>query len=296
MKKHRFNYLPDANQIDFAGIKDSIAKYGFDNNQPITLFEGDVLDGWQRQRACDELGIMPTYRDFNGTNSEALDFVHKVNERRNLNSGQKAICAAEAEELAREIAAEAEKSRRQAISHARTLPETSQKFDASQTNDKRTDHKLAEAFGTNRTYVNQARKIKEAAPEIAEKVKAGKMTHQDAMRAVRAIPTNPWLDDEEQRKASVLSGITVVANSERDKNLIAWAEKNGKAVRVDRGSIYGNPFVMDQDGDRDAVCDAYRDHYLPHKPSILKRLPELHGKVLVCHCYPQRCHAESLIK
>jgi len=162
--------------------------------------------------------------------------------------------------------------------------------------DQKTATKAAELFNTNRTYVNQAVKMKEAAPEVFEKVKAGKMTMQDANKAVRAIPTNPWLPDEEDRKKQVESGHAVVANQQRDKNLIQWAEKNGKLVRVDRGSIYGNPFILDDDGDRNEVCDAYRDQYLPYKPSILRAIPSLKGKVLVCHCYPKRCHAESLIK
>ena len=138
--------------------------------------------------------------------------------------------------------------------------------------------------------------MKTAAPEVFQKVKAGKMTMQDANKAVRAIPTDPWLDDEKQRKAESLAGKTVIANQQRDKNLIQWAEAKGKVVRVDRGSSFGNPFVLGMDGDRDAVCDSYRDHYMPHKPSILKQLPSLKGKVLVCHCYPERCHAESLIQ
>jgi hypothetical protein len=156
-------------------------------------------------------------------------------------------------------------------------------------------HKAAELFNTNRTYINQAKKIKNTAPEVFEKVKAGKMTMQDANKAVRAIPTNPWLQDEEERKAKVESGQAVIANAQRDKNLIQWADRKGLMVRVDRGSLFGNPFVLDDDGGRDEVCDAYRDHYLPFKPSILRKLPTLKGKVLVCHCYPLRCHAESLI-
>lgn len=68
-----------------------------------------------------------------------------------------------------------------------------------------------------------------------------------------------------------------------------------RAVRIDRGTPFGNPFILGPDGDRDAVCDARRDHYLPHKPSIHKQLADLKGKVLTCHCYPERCHGESLI-
>lgn len=290
MKKHKFNYLPDANDHDFQGILESIKARGFDAKQPVTLYQGDVLDGWQRQRACDQLGAKPTYKDFTGTDLDALDFVRMMAERRNLNSGQKAACAAEAQDLMDAIAGtqpkggrpKAEDKPRQKI--AEVLPD-----------ERKTSHKLAESFGTNRTYVNQARKIKEAAPEIAEKVKAGKMTHQDAMKAVRAIPVDPWSDDEKERKAKVESGIAVVANQQLDKNLIQWAERNGKAVRVDRGTLYGNPFVLGADGDRDAVCDAYAEHYLPHKPSIVNALALLKGKVLICHCYPERCHGNSLI-
>ncbi len=76
--------------------------------------------------------------------------------------------------------------------------------------------KAAELFNTNRTYVNQAVKMKSAAPEVFEKVKAGKMTMQDANKAVRAIPTDPWGDDEKEQKEKVESGQAVVANQQRD--------------------------------------------------------------------------------
>jgi len=158
-----------------------------------------------------------------------------------------------------------------------------------------TSTKAAELFNTNRTYVNQAVKMKTAAPEVFEKVKAGQMTMQDANKAVRAIPVDPWSEDEKQRREDVESGKAVIANQQRDKNLIQWAERNGKAVRVDRGSAFGNPFILGADGDRDAVCDAYANHYVPFKPSILKLIPSLKGKVLICHCYPERCHAQTLI-
>jgi len=304
MEKHKFNIFPEAKPEDYTRILDDIRANGFDEKQPITLYQGEIIDGWNRQRACDELKIEPTYYHFNGTDSEAIAYMMRTNKRRNLNSGQWACIAAEADELLKAIAEEVERERREkqaeelSKTHAaksegvcgKNLPQTNTRDES------KTAHKVAQLFNTNRTYVNQAVKMKEQAPEVFERVKAGKMTMQDANKAVRAIPTDPWMEDEKQRKQEVESGHTVVANQQRDKNLIAWAEKNGKAVRVDRGSIYGNPFVMGQDGDRDEVCDAYRDHYLPHKPSILKTLPSLKGKVLICHCYPDRCHAHSLIQ
>jgi hypothetical protein len=316
MKKHKFNIFPEAKAEDYNEIRDDIDKNGFDSKRPVTIYQGEILDGWNRQKACDELGITPAYSTFIGTEMEALEFVLSTNRRRNLNSGQRATVAAEADELMAAIAAEAEEERKRKIAEAmrgnlnagqraviaadalgpeqmQQIIVTSEKRDP---NKNATTTKAAQLFNTNRTYVNQAVKMRKAAPEVFEQVKAGKMTMQDANKAVRAIPTDPWLDDEKERKADALSGKTVYANQQRDKNLIQWAEKEGLAVRVDRGSKFGNPFILGDDGDRDTVCDAYENSYLPNKPSILKALPTLKGRVLICHCYPERCHAQGIIK
>jgi hypothetical protein len=154
----------------------------------------------------------------------------------------------------------------------------------------------AKSVGVNDRYVQDAKKVKAEAPEVFERLKAGKITLQDAKREVAKKPTDDWRKDERDRQERCEGGATVVANASNDKNLIAWAEGQGLAVRVDRGTRYGNPFVLGEDGDRDEVCDAYRLHYLPHKPSIAERAGDLVGKVLICHCYPERCHAEYLVK
>jgi hypothetical protein len=292
MKKHKFNIFPEAKPEDFTRLLDDIRQNGFDTKQPVTLYQGEVLDGWNRQRACDELGINPSYTTFSGTDADAIAFVMRTNKRRNLNSGQWACIAAEADDLLAVIREKVEEERRRKIAETKKEPTPDKKL--SDVHASSTPTKAAELFNTNRTYVNQAVTMKEKAPEVFEKVKAGKMTMQDATKAVRAIPTDPWQDDETERRRLVEKGIAVVANTQRDKNLIQWAEKNGKAARVDRGTAFGNPFILPDDGDRDFVCDAYRDHYLPHKQSIRRSIPQLRGKVLICHCYPQRCHAETL--
>ena len=296
MNKHKFNIFPEAKPDDYARLIDDIRQNGFDTKQPVTIYQGEVLDGWNRQRACDELGINPSYTTFSGTDTDAIAFVMRTNKRRNLNSGQWACIAAEADELLAVIRKQVERDRRekQAEAQTKTNEPVQQKIVAQPTNRNVSDAKAAELFNTNRTYVNQAVKMKTAAPEVFEKVKAGKMTMQDATKAVRAIPTDPWQDDETERRKQAEKGIAVIANAQRDKNLIQWAEKQGLAVRVDRGSAFGNPFILPDDGDRDDVCDAYRDYYLPHKPSIQRGIHQLRGKVLICHCYPQRCHGDTL--
>jgi len=293
MKKHKFNIFPAAKAEDYNRLRDDIRDNGYDSKQPIIIYEGEVLDGWNRWTACLELKINPPTRQFDGNESEAIGLVMRTNKRRNLNSGQWATIAVEAEDIMAVIAAQAKKQqgKRTDLTSDKKLSEVIKHEHVN-----KTATKTADLFNTNRTYVNQAARIKQAAPDVFEKVKAGKMTMQDAARAVKAIPTEPWLDDEKERKQKVESGKAVVANSSRDKNLIQWAEKKGLAIRVDRSSEFGNPFILEDDGTRDEVCDAYATHYLPNKPSIKSKIKTLQGKVLICHCYPQRCHGDALAK
>ena len=65
---------------------------------------------------------------------------------------------------------------------------------------------------------------------------------------------------------------------------------------VDRGTIWGNPFVLGVDGDRDKVCDLFIQ-YAEWRLSIQPNwLDEIRGRPLACHCSPKRCHAETLYK
>ena len=101
-------------------------------------------------------------------------------------------------------------------------------------------------------------------------------------------------DDEKQRQFEVENGRAVLANESLDGALIQWATGLDLVARIDRRTVYGNPFAMPSDGTRDEVCDAY-GLYLKHKPSILKTLPSLWGMVLICHCVPARCHGLSIL-
>jgi hypothetical protein len=102
--------------------------------------------------------------------------------------------------------------------------------------------------------------------------------------------------DHVETLADVRLGNTYVANFRTDSALIAAADAEGLLVRIDRSSPWGNPFVLGPDGDRKQVIAAYRDHYLPHKPSLQARLDELEGKVLACWCAPEPCHGHVLVE
>ena len=66
------------------------------------------------------------------------------------------------------------------------------------------------------------------------------------------------------------------------------------AVLVGRPSKWGNPFRIGVDGTRLQVIERYR-RYVMASPALLRALPELRGKDLVCYCAPQPCHGDVLL-
>lgn len=77
-----------------------------------------------------------------------------------------------------------------------------------------------------------------------------------------------------------------------------WAEalqKHGPLTRfVDRGTDWGNPFIMAQESERDYVCDMFEQYAIWRLSVEPNWLAPLRAHNLVCHCAPKRCHAETL--
>ncbi len=80
-----------------------------------------------------------------------------------------------------------------------------------------------------------------------------------------------------------------------------------EAVKVDRTSKWGNPFVIGVDGDRRACIDLYREFVvgnaiasrvdvLAARRLVTENLYELRGKHLACWCpMDGPCHADILL-
>jgi hypothetical protein len=169
---------------------------------------------------------------------------------------------------------------------------------------RRTQRELAEMVGVDQATVSRAVSPRSAPDadafpadldgEPAPIVEAMKAAIEDV--TVRPKQERPaWSATESALLYQVRRGETVVASMRGGyENLIRWAESEGKYVRVDRRTEWGNPFEMPADGDRSTVIAAYAEHYLPHKPSLLEKLPDLRGKVLGCWCAPEPCHGDVL--
>lgn len=75
-------------------------------------------------------------------------------------------------------------------------------------------------------------------------------------------------------------------------------------VRVDRASVLGNPFVMNNESERNLVCDKYEEYFKEQCNTNREFFDEIariyhiyhnYGKLeLFCWCAPKRCHAETI--
>ncbi len=69
------------------------------------------------------------------------------------------------------------------------------------------------------------------------------------------------------------------------------------AVRIDRRTRWGNPYVIGRDGTRADVIALYRANLwrrIRAGELTLTDLAALHGKTLACWCAPKPCHGHVL--
>jgi N6-adenosine-specific RNA methylase IME4 len=189
------NLFPKMNPEEYVGLKADIQIHGL--REPIWLYEGQIIDGANRYRACLELGIEPRFRTWEGEQDSLVNFILSINlHRRHLDSGQKAAIAVdmlpllEAEALARKKALCRDAARK--TPSPETIEREGQKIDAlaDPHNSGKAAKLAADWVGTNRQYVAEAKQIKLSAPEVFQDLHAGKVSMQDAkLLAAASAPT-----------------------------------------------------------------------------------------------------------
>jgi len=86
--------FPRMSEPEFAAFKEDIREHG--QHEPILLYEGKILDGLHRYRACQDLGREPRVVRFEGNPRAAASLVLGRNfHRRHLTISQRALLAAE---------------------------------------------------------------------------------------------------------------------------------------------------------------------------------------------------------
>jgi hypothetical protein len=76
---------------------------------------------------------------------------------------------------------------------------------------------------------------------------------------------------------------------------VVHCKKEKYDTYIGRPSIWGNPFAIGKDGNREEVIEKYRQ-WIQTQPNLLAQLPTLKGKVLGCWCHPNKCHGDVLVE
>lgn len=138
---------------DFQSLKDSIVQIGVQN--PITLFEGMVIDGWHRYSAATELGIECPCKELDSW-VDPVVFVRAQNrDRRHLPLGAWALI-----EVSLSNWRQAGQQKKAELSSGLT----------------RTSKQMADVVGVSERTIRQAKAVHAtAAPEVVEAVKTGEI-------------------------------------------------------------------------------------------------------------------------
>jgi ParB-like chromosome segregation protein Spo0J len=149
--------------VDLQILVEDIKKNGL--REPIWTINGAILDGRNRERACEKAGVKPVYREWPGPESGAIAFVLSQNlHRRHLTVSQRAMLAVRLKTMLGD----------QVV----ILPPGKKSRDVA-----------AEAMGISPSSVQHAVKIvSEAEPALAEAVAGGKIVVSKAARLADLPP------------------------------------------------------------------------------------------------------------
>jgi hypothetical protein len=67
-------------------------------------------------------------------------------------------------------------------------------------------------------------------------------------------------------------------------------------IYIGRGSVWGNPYIIGQDGTREEVIEKFKVYLEGHESLRARVKLALKGKNLVCFCAPKACHGDYLLR
>ena len=197
---HRLaSMIPEMTPEQYASLVEDIGENGL--REPITLYEGAILDGRHRQRAVEDLAergvtVKPQYREFEGDAGAAFRYVVSLNlHRRHLEFSQRAALAALYKRSLQESGA---------VKHGGDRTKQGVKFDAL-TGEAR--EVAAKKFNVSAGVVTEAEQVYEAAPDLFEQMVEGGETLQSAKREMKRRQAKVKVEAIEAKAAEPTTGL-----------------------------------------------------------------------------------------
>jgi hypothetical protein len=230
---------------EYEELKEDIRANG--QHVPIAIYQGSILDGRNRYQVCQELGIEPICKEWDGQGG-LVEFVISLNmRRRHLSSDQRACIAAEAGKLMEQFKARAKERKQEGSSKGGTesgktrrgetkvqenFPEPSSES-APQSRDR-----IAELMETNPRYVSDATRLQKEDPEAFKEVKAGKKKLHRVMKEKKNQKTGgEGVTDnkevlEERPKSNGREEQSITA-------ILKWASRRKRVCKEDVAAEFG---------------------------------------------------------
>ena len=214
--------FPMMNAAALQGLADDIREHG--QREPVVLFDGAVLDGRNRLRACELAGVEPVFVTVESYEvGDPIDFVLSLNEkRRHMTDSQLATLAVDVNALNAVLAAERARAGRAAGLEARwsgngPLPDHPA---PERDNDGRSLTQSAKQVGAGINSTATMAAVQRVAPEVFAAVKSGAIKAVTDAKRIAALP--------EAQRAEVLQRVEAGEEPRRAALDIKAAEIRGR--------------------------------------------------------------------
>lgn len=211
---------------EFAALCADIKKNGL--REPVTLYEGKILDGINRTRACQKIKIKIKTRSYRGKDPVGYVISHNL-ARRHLNESQRAMIAAKLANI---------QHGGDRKSEGATEGETSQK-------------KAAQVLNSSERAVRKARKvIDQADPELVAAVEAGHVAVSAAEKLVDRPVREQRKVAREAAKGTPASKVVRELNRKDREKKMKGISKGNKALKGNKryGVILADPSWLYNEG------------------------------------------------
>ncbi|WP_394540145.1 ParB/RepB/Spo0J family partition protein [Lysobacter enzymogenes] len=182
--------LPDMSTESFSALVEDIRQNG--QRRDIVLYEGLILDGRHRYRACIECGIEPRYSDYDGADPVAFVVSENVS-RRHLSESQRAMVAAKLATLG---------NGQRPFTYANLHSSPVKRAQA------------AELLAVSPRMVAKASEVKKkGAPALVQQVEVGKISMHEAEKIASLGPKSQEriakIEDKRQRKSELTRALSI---------------------------------------------------------------------------------------
>jgi phage N-6-adenine-methyltransferase len=198
--------FPSMSPEDYIRLSESIRRDGL--LEPIWLYEGAVLDGRHRYKACQEFGVEPRFETFEGSDDDAMTFSIAVNlNRRHMTTEQKAALAVSIK------AYESERARARHQERAGRSPVNGGNISTISEDTGKARDKAGEAVGVSGRSVDDAEKVAAQAPDVFERMKQGQYGNLATAKKVAELPEEERAAIHEEMDSGVPAREAVKARS-----------------------------------------------------------------------------------